>query len=82
MNQKKIFVTGIVLITLLTLFFVIRGQLDYAILTMMALFTLTNASRARSFKEQGFEKESKWMRYLSMIFACAFVVVFILIFFI
>lgn len=82
MNQKKIFMTGIVLVTLLTLYFVIRGQLDYAILTMMALFTLTNASRAKSFKEQGFEKESKWMRYLSFVFAGAFVVVFIVIFFV
>nr|WP_285851989.1 hypothetical protein [Sporosarcina luteola] len=63
------------------MFFVVRGKLDYAILTMMALFTLTNASRAKSFKEQGFERESKWMRYLSILFAISFIVVLVLIIF-
>ncbi|MDN4606354.1 hypothetical protein [Sporosarcina highlanderae] len=81
MNQKKVYFIGITLIALVTLFFVIIGKLDYAILMMMALFTLTNASRAKSFKEQGHERESKWMRYLSILFAIAFVVVFILVFF-
>lgn len=81
MNTKRIFIIGIALIAVVTLYFVIQGKLDYAILAMMALFTLTNASRAKSFKEQGYEKESKWMRYLSILFAVAFVVVFILILF-
>ncbi|GEN84788.1 hypothetical protein SLU01_31000 [Sporosarcina luteola] len=81
MNQKRFFIIGISLIAIVTLYFVIQGKLDYAILAMMALFTMTNASRAKSFKEQGYEKESKWMRYLSILFAIAFVVVFILIVF-
>lgn len=79
MTQKKAGVIGIVLLAIVTLFFVVRGKLDYAILTMMALFTLTNASRAKSFKEQGFDKESRWMRYLSILFALSFVVVLLLI---
>ncbi|WP_432361744.1 hypothetical protein [Sporosarcina sp. UB5] len=79
MNQKKIGVIGIVLLGIVTLFFVVRGQLDLAVLTMMALFTLTNASRAKSFKEQGFDKASKLMRYLSILFAVSFVVVLLLI---
>lgn len=82
MNRKKVFITSIILIAIVTLYFVIKGKFDIAILAMMALFTLTNASRASSFKEQGYERESKWMRYLSILFAGAFVVVFIIIFFI
>ncbi|WP_339253432.1 hypothetical protein NSQ43_04645 [Sporosarcina sp. FSL W8-0480] len=81
MNQKKVIFWGIILIALTTLFFVVKGMLDYAVLMMMALFTLTNASRSKSFKEQGFDRESKWMRYLSILFAIAFIVVFIIIFF-
>ncbi|MCM3744983.1 hypothetical protein M3193_12605 [Sporosarcina luteola] len=81
MNQKIAGIIGIVLLGIVTLFFVVRGKLDYAILTMMALFTLTNASRAKSFKEQGFERESKWMRYLSILFAISFIVVLVLIIF-
>ncbi|WP_336824421.1 MULTISPECIES: hypothetical protein [Sporosarcina] len=81
MSQKKFFVPIIIVIALITLYFIIKGKLDIAILTMMALFSLTNASRAKSFKEQGYERESKWMRYLSITFGAAFVVVFALIFF-
>ncbi|MFC5602138.1 hypothetical protein [Sporosarcina koreensis] len=81
MTQKKAGVIGIVLLGAVTLFFVIRGQLDFAILTMMALFTLTNASRAKSFKEQGYDRESRWMRYLSILFAVSFVIVLALIIF-
>ncbi|MCM3710289.1 hypothetical protein [Sporosarcina luteola] len=79
MNLKRTGVIGIVVLLVVTLFFVVRGNLDFAILTMMALFTLTNASRAKSFKEQGFERESKWMRYLSILFAISFIVVLLLI---
>jgi amino acid transporter len=79
MTQKKVGIVAIVLLGIVTLFFVVRGKLDFAILTMMALFTLTNASRAKSFKEQGFERESRWMRYLSILFAISFVVVLLLI---
>ena len=81
MKQTKVYVIGIILFALATLIFVIKGQLEYAVLTMMALFTLTNASRAKAFKEQGHERESKWMRYLSIFFAIGFVIVFFLIFF-
>lgn len=81
MTQKRAGIISIILLVVVTLFFVVRGLLDYAILTMMALFTLTNASRAKSFKEQGHDRESKWMRYLSIFFAVSFVAVLLLIIF-
>lgn len=79
--KNKASIIIVILLAVLTLFFVVRGKLDFAILTMMALFTMTNASRAKSFKEQGYEKESKWMRYLSILFAISFIVVLLLILF-
>lgn len=81
MIKNKGSVIAILLLLVVTLFFVVRGQLDYAILAMMALFTLTNASRAKTFKEQGYDKESRWMRYLSILFAISFIVVLLLILF-
>ena len=81
MIKNKASVIIVILLAVITLFFVVRGKLDFAILTMMALFTMTNATRAKSFKEQGYEKESKWMRYLSILFAISFVVVLLLILF-
>lgn len=82
MNQKRLFISGIGLFAVIALVFVVLGKFDLAILAMMALFTLTNAMRAKSFKDQGHERESTWMRYLSILFAVAFVVVFVLIFFV
>lgn len=81
MIKNKVSVIIVILLAVVTLVFVVRGKLDFAILTMMALFTATNASRAKSFKEQGYEKESKWMRYLSILFAISFIVVLLLIVF-
>ena len=81
MIKNKASIIIVILLAVLTLFFVVKGKLDYAVLTMMALFTMTNASRAKSFKEQGYEKESKWMRYLSILFAISFIVVLLLILF-
>ena len=81
MTQSKGSIISIVVLGLVTLFFVVQGKLDYAILTMMALFTATNGLRAKSFKKQGYDRESKWMRYLSILFAISFVVVLLLILF-
>jgi len=49
-----------------------------AVLPMMTLFSLTNGIRAISFKKQGMDREAKWMRILSIFFAVAFVVLFII----
>lgn len=80
MNLKKILLTGTILFAVTALVFVALAKFDLAILAMMALFTLTNATRAKSFKDQGHDRESRWMRYMSIVFAVAFVVVFVLIF--
>lgn len=57
------------------LYFIIQLNLNFAILSMLILFTLTNASRAINFKDQGLYRESRWMKWLSVFFGIAAVVV-------
>lgn len=51
------------------LFFIIKQNMEAAILSMTIMFTLTNFFRSRTFKEKGHEKESKWMKKMSITFA-------------
>ena len=43
--------------------------MEAAILAMTIMFTFTNFYRSRTFKEKGHEKEAKWMRTMSIVFA-------------
>ncbi len=43
------------------------------------MFTLTNFFRYRSFKQQGMEKEAKWMRNTSILFAALALIVLVVI---
>lgn len=49
-----------------------------AVLSMVALFTLTNGMRAKTFHDQGMVRESKWMRWLSLLFGAGFIVLLII----
>ncbi|WP_342506737.1 hypothetical protein [Sporosarcina sp. FSL K6-2383] len=77
MQVKWIFGIGIAVASVAALYFIIQLNFGYAILAMVALFSITNGARAKSFKAQGLERESKWMRWLSLFFALAFIVLFI-----
>lgn len=68
---------GIVVAAVASLYFIIKLDLNHAVIALMALFALTNGSRAKSFKEQGMERESKWMRLMSIFFAVACILLFI-----
>lgn len=61
--------------SLSALFFIIKQNMEAAILSMTIMFTLTNFFRSRTFKEKGYEKESKWMKKMSITFAILSVVV-------
>lgn len=73
MQFKWISGIAIVLAAFATLYFVVKSNMNYAVLAMMALFTMTNGVRAKSFREQGFERQSKWMAGLSIFFGISFV---------
>lgn len=59
------------------LFFIIKQNMNAAILCMTIMFTITNFYRSRTFKEKGHDKEAKWMRKMSIIFAVLSVLVLI-----
>lgn len=75
MNSKWIYGIGIVLAGAFSLYFIIKLDLQNALIGMVALFALTNSARARQFKSQGMIRESRWMQGLSMLFAIALAVI-------
>lgn len=75
MNRKWIAGVLIAAVSIAALVFIIKGNINLAVLFMTALFALSNGYRAVSFKEKGFEKEAKWMKGMSIFFVIAFIVV-------
>ena len=61
--------------SLSALFFIIKQNMDAAILSMTIMFTLTNFFRSRTFKQKGHDKEAKWMQRMSLVFAVLSVLV-------
>ncbi len=75
MNRKWIAGILIAAVSIAALVFIIKGNINLAVLFMTALFALSNGYRAVSFKEKGFEKEAKWMKGMSIFFVIAFIIV-------
>jgi Ca2+/Na+ antiporter len=74
MKMNWLFGIGIAVSAGAAIYFILKVNLNLAVLSMIALFSLTNAARAVSFKNQGMLRESKWMKWLSMFFVIAFIV--------
>lgn len=72
MKGKGFMLLGMILVAAAALFSIIQLAVMEAVLWMTALFTLTNGYRAKRFKEQGLERESKWMLGMSLFFGIAF----------
>lgn len=80
MNEKVISLVLVTISSLLALYFVIKGNFELAVLFLTIMFTFTNFFRYRSFKQQGMEKEAKWMRNTAFFFLLlVFVVLYIVI---
>ncbi|NYF25937.1 hypothetical protein [Sporosarcina sp. JAI121] len=77
MQTKWLFGIGIVIAAISSIYFIIKLNLDYAVLSMVALFSLTNGARAKSFHAKGMVRESKWMLWMSLFFGAAFLVLFV-----
>ena len=67
--EKTISLVLVAASSLSALFFIIKQNMDAAILSITIMFTLTNFFRSRTFKEKGHDKEASWMRKMSIIFA-------------
>ena len=59
MQTKWLFGIGIVAAAIASVYFIVKLDLDYAVLSMVALFSLTNGARAKSFREQGYGYASR-----------------------
>lgn len=81
MKRNWIFGLLIAAVGISALVFIIKGNINMAVLFMTAIFALSNGFRAISFKEKGFVKEAKWMKGMSILFFVLFFVVLFLLFF-
>lgn len=52
-------------------------NMNMTLLSIIGVFTLTNAMRAQAFKDQGLTREAKWMNRISLLFLGLFCVVFV-----
>ena len=75
MNSNWIYGVGIVAAGAVSLYFIIKLDLENALMGMSALFALTNSARAKSFRKQGMIRESRWMQGMAVLFAVAFAVI-------
>ncbi|MEA0552668.1 hypothetical protein U1P98_20145 [Lysinibacillus irui] len=79
MNRKWLSSIFVAIFSIAALVFIIMGKFNFAVLAMTIMFTLSNGFRAKSFEEQGYVKESKWMKYMAIFFAIASIIVFVII---
>lgn len=74
MRIKWLLGIGIGIMVLASFYYVVQLNLSMAMLSMVGLFALTNAMRAKTFHDQGMERQSKWMRGVSLFFGLVFFV--------
>jgi len=79
MNEKIVSTILVACSSLAALFFVIKQNFELAILFLTIMFTFTNFFRSRSFKEQGYDKEAKWMKAMAIFFGISSIIVFIIV---
>ncbi|QPQ34080.1 MULTISPECIES: hypothetical protein [unclassified Lysinibacillus] len=80
MNTKWISSILVAVFSIAAIVFIILGNFNFAVLAMTIMFAMSNGFRAKNFKEQGYIKEAKWMKYMSIFFSIASIVVLIIIF--
>ncbi|MFF2178201.1 hypothetical protein ACFVT8_17355 [Lysinibacillus sp. NPDC058147] len=79
MNIKWLSSILVAIFSIAAIVFIIMGKFNFAVFAMTIMFAVSNGFRAKSFKEQGYIKEAKWMKYMAIFFAIASIAVFIII---
>jgi len=79
MNTKWLSSILVAIFSIAAIVFIIIGNFNFAVFAMTIMFAVSNGFRAKSFKEQGYIKEAKWMKYMAIFFSVASIVVFIII---
>ncbi|WP_088006143.1 hypothetical protein [Indiicoccus explosivorum] len=75
MNQKWLQALLIVGLSVASLAFLVRGNMEIAVLFMTLLFVCTNSFRYVQMKREGLVREANWMRGMAILFAVLFVIV-------
>lgn len=68
MNEKFISIVLVAATSLGALFFMVKNNIDLAVFFLTLMFTFSNFFRWRSSKQQGLEKETKWMKKMTITF--------------
>lgn len=76
MNIKWLIGIGILIGVAGAGFSVYQMNMNYAILSIIGVFTLTNAMRAQAFKDRKLMKEARYMNLVSLCFFVLFWIVF------
>lgn len=77
MNKKWLSSILVAFFSIAAIVFMIMGNFNLAVFAMTIMFALSNGFRAKSFKEQGYIKEAKWMKYMAIFFTVASIAVLI-----
>lgn len=75
MNKKVVQGVSIAVLSIASLILLFMGYLEFTVLLMTLLFVLTNSFRYRQMKEQGMDREAKWMFGMAVVFSVLFVIV-------
>lgn len=77
MNIKWLIAIGILIGIAGASYSVYNMNMNMALLSIIGVFTLTNAMRAQAFKDRGLFKEAKWMNTIAISFFVLFIIVFV-----
>lgn len=75
MSSKWISSIVVVVASVLAIVLMVLQKYNWSILAMTIMFAVSNSFRAKTFKEQGYEREAKWMQWMGLFFTIASVVV-------
>lgn len=75
MNIKWFIGAGILIGIACASFSVYQMNLNMALLSIIGVFTLTNAMRAQTFKDSNMLKEARWMNRIALAFLVLFCII-------
>ncbi len=75
MNEKTVSIILVAISSLTSLFFMIKGNFELAVLFLTLMFTFSHYFRSRAFAQKGLHKEAGWMKKMSITFAVLTVIV-------
>jgi len=79
LSSKWISSIFVVITSILAIVLMVLHKYNWAVLAMTIMFAVSNIFRAKTFKEQGYEREAKWMQWMGIFFVIASIIVLVVI---